>query len=285
MNKSLSSETWQRTGCLITAWHSFSSELDSAVTDSSLEYLSVWVSVSVHMGKRHWPVIDMSKCVLISYHYFPASQSKTWHCFSWTSYYLTTGLDPDTVPDFTTISFPCESAGMWGMTCARPGLFPPSSYVPIFRHTSAELLFFLFFTLSSYLSVNHSSVPSISSFLLSLVLCLSSCLFWELCQLSTLDFHKLQYISEPLWASVVWAAYFVKPHRDLKTTGPLHLLWNPSPPPSLGLAGGAHRPSFSGLAEQPAPFVEGGFHTKARILTLQVLTAAAGNLWVCDDCR
>lgn len=139
----------------------------------------------------------------------------------------------------------CEEWPVRGLVFSHPALMCPFLGILLLSFSSI----FLFFTSSSYLSVNHSSVPSCSFF--PSFSCLSSYSFWELCplffsQLSTLNFHKLQYISEPLWASVAWAAYFVKPHRDLKTTGPLHLLWNPSPPPppSLSVAGGAHRPPF-----------------------------------------
>lgn len=109
--------------------------------------------------RKNGMMIEMTECVLIS---FLLSQFPRFHnqipsaitsCFiiiislpGWTQTRFLIGRSQDDL-------FPCESAGMWGMTCTIPGPFPPSSHLPFFRHSQVQLLFhfsLFFLTLSSF---------------------------------------------------------------------------------------------------------------------------------------
>lgn len=74
------------------------------------------------------------------------------------------------------------------MTCAMPGPFPPSSHLPIFRHTHAQCLFHILspceppYFLSSSPSLSSCPFPLSEPFLLLHII---------FSRLSTLNFHKL----------------------------------------------------------------------------------------------
>lgn len=82
----------------------------------------------------------MSKCTFISFFRWLLVIMLS-HCWN--------GPRPSSCYEGFTTIFPCESAGMWGMTYAMTECFPPSSHLPIFSHTQVQLRF-NFFTLSSF---------------------------------------------------------------------------------------------------------------------------------------
>ena len=242
--KSVSPKTWQRTGCIITSGRSFSTKLDSVVTDGSLECSVKCVFVCVGMWERE-TMMEMSKCALIfsllsgftCFHRQNLTVVLS-HCRCWTQTQFLIGT-------FHEHLFPCESAGMWGMTYARLGPFPPSSPLPIFSHTQLQLLchFSLFHfvilspwqLLSSPLLLRLRFPHFLSSF--SEHFLLLPIIFSPL---STLKFPQIiAYMRAPL-SLCSSGCIFCKNH--IETSKPLGLFISCETPPPQAQYGGARQP-------------------------------------------
>lgn len=137
------------------------------------------------------------------------------------------------------------------MTCARPGSFPPSSHLPIFRHTKDLFVFhfslFHCVSLSSYPSVNHFTLsPPLFSFHISFFLPFHSAypiFFFFFKSAQHFKFPQITvYRRAPLSScnsNCIFCQTTLKPQNHWPSSS---LMRPPLPPP--GVAGGVHKPPF-----------------------------------------